>query len=116
MKELSDEQLRVAVAEVMGWINQGRAKRVPALLFRWVNPATREVVDESALPNYPASLDACATFETTLVPDQRQTYIAHLIDIVHDDIATNRGIVFSTARQRCLAYLSTVAPERLKGE
>lgn len=55
---MSPEAQRIAIAEACGWVNQGRAKRIPALLFRWVNPSTKAVVDASDLPDYLNDLNA----------------------------------------------------------
>lgn len=111
---LSPEQLRVAVAERLGWyiertvgyegangelvLDCGRPPGAP----KW-NPLQK-------LPNYPESRDACAEFEATLTDTQREKYCALLMPQWDDEErAIWRDVWDATtaeATQRCRAFLA----------
>lgn len=61
------------------------------------------------IPNYPASLDACAEFEKTLSGDEITDYINQIYRVTFKACRADRdeGVVFATAPQRCEAFLRT---------
>ena len=96
----TDEEIRIKVAEACG-----------------------EETVFNLHPNYPLDLNACASFEATLTDEEKPSYVRCLnashptSDIFYPDQAergfNNKlagevfGLVSTTARQRCLAYLKT---------
>ncbi len=121
--EPTDEQLRVMVAEAMGW-------RWGSNALGWIDvqiygvPPGGEAHHWAMFPNYPADLNACAEFEKAINPEQQYLYGNALADLVRkpeleaarrdgqdeDDQFPLNGfghfhVATITARQRCLAYL-----------
>lgn len=103
---MSPTQINAAIAESLGWINQGRAKGVPALNHRWVAPNShpKKVVDEFDLPNYYADLNACHEMEEHAI---KHGLAKQLGDELVSVTTVDRGIFYAhaTAPQRCDAYL-----------
>lgn len=95
---LTDEEVRIKVAEAMGW---NKIYKGPEPDNRWMSPCGRYRALEE-IPNYPKSLDACAEFEGSNWQNHK-AYIRNLIDICQ----TPEDAITATARQRCLAYLKT---------
>lgn len=112
MTNPTDEQLRVMVAEAMGW------KRVA--VYEWVNDVRlpKQWVDFDVLPNYPACLNACAEFEKTLTAGEARRYrfrLARNSDGRNAVFQTvEQALCHATARQRCLAYLKVKQAARIE--
>jgi hypothetical protein len=117
---LTDEEIRIKVAEAMGWTNitafhfEDVVTGKPKILHKGDCPALE--IEDQWLPNYPESLDACAEFEKTLTDEEQQEYFYQLNEEV--GLVSPRSpawllewsvfkLVTATARQRCLAYLKT---------
>lgn len=104
---LTDEKIRIKVAESMGWINFHQAENGDGntLMGWWRGPPRTSL----AIPNYPESLDACAEFESALTPLEFEEYRWILWDLCKRLQFTewHRAYLSSTPRQRCLAYLKT---------
>lgn len=64
---MSPDAQRVAIAEACGWVNQGKAKGVPALNYRWANPSQNIGAGSNILPDYLTDLNAMAEAEKMLV-------------------------------------------------
>lgn len=98
---LTDEEIRIKVAEEMGWTVVQDEHGVCGTIdgIHWHSPA--------GFPNYPESLDACAEFEKTLTDAEWDAYSAEIVSLTLWDRATDtvKRILQATARQRCLAYL-----------
>lgn len=99
---LTDEALRIAVAEALGW------KR--ALSQSWTNPHGIFTGDHR-MPRWSEDLNACHLFEQGLVGDfglcaQYQTSLA-IVCGVEDYGPGSQFLWHATARQRCLAFLRT---------
>lgn len=120
-RAMSDEQLRIAVAEQMGWQKMqcplsDQDGEIPGHFeLRWFHPKIHTSVYPQYVlpkepPNFPASLDACASFEATLSMTQLAEMDTHLNKMERGYVSAT----FATARQRCLAYLATVAPAKPK--
>lgn len=120
-RAMSDEQLRIAVAEAMGWTDIAVNPFAPNPPLCGFHNATGKTPASNGgskwgIPNFPASLDACASFEATLTKEQRFPYRRSLCQQVGGCSTNLKSFeqITSTARQRCLAYLATVAPAKLK--
>lgn len=61
----------------------------------------------TGLPNYPADLNACASFEATLTDEEHREFRNQLGEVVGDVALFCRKMISATAHQRCLAYLKT---------
>lgn len=93
---MTDEQMRIAIAEACGWIHHHmRPSETERHQKKW-----RYLSD---LPNYLNDLNACAEFEAMLTSAERFTYIVELNKLCGDEPSA----VWATARQRCIAYLKT---------
>lgn len=104
--QITDQRLRVSVAEQMGWTD--------ITVSAWIGkpPDTGKRDIRCIIPNYPASLDAGAELDAALKKDVKLylAFAGHLEDVC----GGNLDALYATARQRCLAYLLTVAPGKLK--
>lgn len=106
---MTNNQIRIAVAEECGWVRQG-LYLIPPLNYN----GDRDKALKQDCPNYPESLDACAEFEKTIASlkdgasnpmyDPEYVYESNLCSL-------NKGKAWSaTPLQRCEAFL------RLKGK
>ena len=129
---MTDEQIRVAIAEVLGW------KQTPSPYFPgvtlWVTPFEQfsgRTDDPSAGPkHYAEDLNACYEMEKALTDEQRCLYANILFTVCfHPDTEAEEWpeeanlagfhlgwdglfeINHATARQRCIAVLRTVRPD-----
>lgn len=108
---LTPEQLRVAVAERLGW--DGFIQDDDDLYGLPPGSPTIGVVLNEVVPDYPESRDACATFEATLTGKQRAKYV-YLLREIHGArvgdldslIAANEELAFSDGTQRCRTFLA----------
>lgn len=129
---LSPEQLRVAVAERLGWKwarytlhsdpDYRLWKTIPNHAWILETPATKPTAKVALenTPNYPESRDACATFEATLTDEQQDEYAHHLSQLVPQrlncgpvtddgpDIMVHRefDLINAKAELRCRAFLA----------
>lgn len=110
LEALSDEQLRIKVAEALGWsgIYQGAMNLFGA-------PPTedrKKLLDAIiVLHDWPHDLNACHEMEKSIREDQRAIYRAYLLELFcKENGYSNNGWawVHATARQRCVAFLMTV--------
>jgi hypothetical protein len=107
---LTDEEIRIKVAEAMGWTNitafhfEDVVTGKPKILHKGDCP-TLEIEDQW-LPNYPESLNACAEFEATLT-DHDTMRMHHNITKILRQMKDPRPAWRSPAKVRCLAYLKT---------
>jgi hypothetical protein len=101
--EMTDEQMRKAIAEEMGfahvqvgagygYLSNGHAK---------------------SIPRYLEDLNACAEFEKTIMPGKYEKYLAVLAVIVGNDFYEHKThwspyAESATARQRAIAFLKTL--------
>lgn len=116
---MSDDEIRVAIAEKLNWVR----KESPRGVWYWYEqggkffPAGAKPAYK--LPDFPNDLNACHEFEKSLTAVQWNLY-THFIEVVTRgdivswlpgwmDINPSRLIdaclVHSTARQRCEAFL-----------
>lgn len=100
---MTAEQIRIAVAECCGWY-QLQEPVGSANAFAWWKGNDRYPPYLMPVPNYPASLDACAEFEATLTDDEAFLYNGWLM-------TPGRYTWQATATQRCLAFLRVRRPE-----
>lgn len=117
---MTTDQIRIAVVECLGWV-----KVDPPKIGTWGTTAhDKNWSYLHQLPNYPASLDACAEFEKTIQQaGLEDKYIYELLKVCFVQRGTitiedyENGVgwdheewFFATALQRCEAYL------RVKGK
>lgn len=118
---MTDQQIRIAVAEVMGW----RFVRKERDDNRMIDPKGHYSSTDS-IPNYPADLNACHEMEKILTREQRIEARWHLVQITDDNYTTWEpheyktldiwemslsdidACLNATARQRCEAFLRTL--------
>ena len=106
IKALTDKELRIKVAELLGWKNI----RVDWDYFDYQDDtglvATNEIGYTLPLPDYPQDLNACADMEKSLIhtPDEStwSEYREHLVGMLGKEWG------FATARQRCEAFILTM--------
>lgn len=109
---MTTDKIRIAVAECLG------GKKVE--VFEWTDALpSRHIekrwIDINDLPNYLASLDACAEFEKTLQGEVFEQYYVALFNVLNWDNKfwgkqRDLEMIRATALQRCEAYL------RVKGK
>lgn len=114
---MSTDELRVKVAELQGW------KDIRVERIEWADlggggeydglvgmRSDRPFRDE--LPNYPTSLDACATFERTLTDEQQDAYYISLVKITGRYLSNPDRVGWlvatATSEQRCRAYVKVM--------
>lgn len=109
---MTPDEIRIAVAECCGWKRELVSMSVAGGRdsFIWLNP--NGVGD---LPNYPASLDACAEMLGTLSEAEKYEYVGRLAftscaDIQEGDLSDLYTLIAATPLQRCEAFL------RVKGK
>lgn len=107
---MTNEQIRIAVAEALGWeCYEGVYVKGDGSTPRVMGDAPHKVYD--LIPNYPESLDACAEFEN----DAPEDYWIELWRVVlgHKAVMNEANLALfgkATPLQRCEALL------RLKGK
>lgn len=96
--EMTDERMRVVIAEACGW----RFVRATNAGVRGCPPASLAAYKmRRKVPNYTASLDAMAQAEATLTLSQETPYKFQLLFLTAD-------IHLATARQRATAFIATL--------
>lgn len=108
MIALSDEELRVKVAEEDGW------RREPSPYFPgvmlWISPdgkpAGRVTDFGNGVPDYPNDLNACADLRAGLSEEEKERFCQAVCEQL---TLSGRGCFFDalnlTARDHCLAFL-----------
>lgn len=97
---MTEQEINCAIAEAIGW------KRDSSSDTAWFDPSGKWF---HRIPNFHASLDACAIFEETLNDKERILYAECLAYVTQagplDDMA--EAFEFGTAkpRKRCIAFL-----------
>lgn len=121
---MNNDEIRIAVAEAMGWkrrvIDGVRGEHYTY----WKHAGDDKEYRTHELPNYPLSLDACAEFEKGLqatahlsVGNEHREYLVELMSVVNPDKELWDNGTFlgswsdaiktteATALQRCEAFL-----------
>lgn len=121
VREMSDDALRIRVAELRGWkkcrmgvYGNGAPERAPT---PYGFPPRRTKL--TSLPNYPADLNACHETWDSLTDEQQEIFCKKLHDISCPEDC--RGYVWqcaytinATARQRAEAFYRTLSPTKEK--
>lgn len=102
---MTNEQIRIKIAESLGW------KKVKD--FKWNENGKirlpKHWVSSSDLPNYPEDLNACAEFEKALEGFKYGDYLIDLGCFFNDSgFGGHREQYSAAAPQRCEAYLRTI--------
>lgn len=109
---MTDTEIRTAIAEACGWINQGKAKGIPTLEHRWTRQGVHpQFVNTDSLPDYPNDLNAMHEAESILTPSQLGDYQNDLMDVLIRDAKKDNAdywLIKATARQRAEAFLRTI--------
>lgn len=123
--DMTNEQLRVAVAEALGWTDIRPID--PALcdvqdIGKGIEGRTKLSRDRFAdyfcpVPDFPEDLNACHEFESGLRVEVVFDYMVQLVkicalDMYKPDCGALFVIAHATARQRCIALLETLKKEK----
>lgn len=112
---MTPEAQRIAIAEACGWINQGKAKRMIALMHRWRDP--KDGVFTSELPDYLSDLNAMHEAEEVVIYTRSLglIYLMKLQDAANhsfparfDNTERTLPCTSATAAQRAEAFLRTI--------
>jgi hypothetical protein len=105
---MTNDEIRIAVAELRGWRNVERLKDTNG---RWaIVGMTGNRNYRIPVPNYPESLDACSEFEQTLGGHKQISYGRELLQLL-GFVTPPSGfyeyvtIAMATPLQRCQAFL-----------
>lgn len=121
IQSLTDEEIRVRVAELCGWKRRAWQDRKGRPCKAWTSPEGRDMAGMP--PNYPADLNACHEFERMLIGPQAVSYGTRLAQLQRRDITIEPGDRYpkaatvhewhATARQRCEAFLAVMGGKPL---
>lgn len=116
---MNAEAQRIALASWMGWVEASpeRLSAIELLAYgnQWFrNPVEKTLACLDHLPNYPASLDACAEVEAKLTDKEHEEFQrllwascrkdhAYKYSYAVGEIPERRSFVSATAAQRCEA-------------
>jgi len=104
---MTPQEINLTIAELCGWT----WNHADEWCWEHVDGSTSSSVPVRAksLPNYHASLDACATFEATLTDVEHSAYRGELWNTAMAETGDlhSRAFVSATAPQRCEAFLRT---------
>lgn len=100
---MSDEQMRIKIAEACGW-HEEKEPVGSANATAWWHHNDRYPSYLMPVPDYLNDLNACAEFEAMLTSAERFTYIVELNKLCGDEPSA----VWATARQRAEAFLKTL--------
>lgn len=119
LEQMTDDELRVMLAELSGWKWQKFDGAMIAFMEHPSKPRTDYTgpridvsykplavtsnLDEDGAPNYPADLNACYQVEIALKDDC--PYIHALIEVCGND---NLNCYYASARQRTIALIATL--------
>ena len=109
IKAMTDDELRIKVAELMGWVSvPHRTRPLTGKEFSVDTQGTAWTELPYEMPNWPGDLNACAEMEDTLDDSQKDSF-EYLLGIV---IGPGRErwrwhLLHATARQRCEAFIAT---------
>lgn len=105
---MTDEQIKIAVAEACGWKSLGMV--TPGVM--WQHPDERkDYVKTYWPPDYLTDLNAMHEAEKTLTPEQAVEYFVFQLKAVVDaDVhaTTEHYYSHAAARQRAIAFLRTL--------
>ena len=116
-RDMTNEQLRVAVAEAMGWTELHVRNEYEETGGPDGNEGSYDVFrgtidgnEDLRVPNFPRDLNACSEFEKTLDGPAFYHYYAVLAQLCLDAEAPH--FASAPARLRCLALLETLKGTR----
>jgi hypothetical protein len=109
-------ELRVKVAELLGWTDFGY--RPVNLAFDafvgWPPNAEESTGHHLPVPDYPNDFNACHEFEEAMTEEQRYNYTLTLLRLPRigyggtEPMACCFPVLHATAEQRCLAFVKTM--------
>lgn len=111
--DMNDEQLRIAVAEALGWTKI--EFRGPDGTYGRLTGVLPPIAVTQEVPYFPNDLNACHAFEKVLTHAQCNEYWAALLALCNPEgtpaAAAELHYAHATARQRCLALLAVLKQE-----
>jgi len=113
VQALSDEALRIKVAEFCGWVREDRPMIHPVQVTEegWIHPTNGGWYGgyaERVLPNYPKDLNACHEIVASLDPIQMERWKMHLHYATTAYAVDAVAMLNATSRQRCEAFVLTM--------
>lgn len=110
---MTDDEIRIAVAKACGWHTVQQNPMYPHDRSRLAGFWGEDTTALCGIPNYPADLNACASFREHLDKREQDLFAAHLgeltggkrIDFGAMRVDCTTAILWATARQRCEAFL-----------
>jgi len=117
IQSMTDDEIRVMVAGLMGWKNQ---REIEAGYWVWIAP-DGNTVGQSTLPNYPADLNAIHDAVMAQDSETIAEFCNVLADVCHADAKNHphsaiMRSVNAKARPRCEAFLAVMQPYSRKGK
>lgn len=110
--DLSYDELRIKVAELLGWNHvQWDGPDIPQSHAWWEpgNDGTKGMAMEfNQIPNWPCDLNACHKMERTLMDDDKwDKYVDALLQVLANQggYAACEWLAYTPARQRCEAFI-----------
>lgn len=113
---LTPNQIRIAIAEALGYTYHGDPDLKLEALLCWAAPGDEyHPMRPAMLPNYPEDLNACAQFEATLTDDEGPIF-RHWLAKNSDGrgakyLTVEAAMCHASALDRCLAFLRVKRPE-----
>ncbi len=109
-EDMTNEELRVAVAEAYGFSPVLRG--VSRDLNIWKHPKTGHPFVFGQLPNCPEDLNACADFERSLNSVEYMEYRYQLRKLAQEKHETvvdvERAVISAPGPNRCVAFIKTM--------
>lgn len=107
---MTEEQIRIKVAEACGWKDirdRAISHNLNGRFWKTIHKfGTSPQGLQNYLPNYTQSLDACREFDDKLKGcKDRESYCVTLCKVVHGMDHLNVDVVLATPLQRCEAFL-----------
>ena len=110
VKALSDEELRIRVAELLGWLEiENDMVVLNVYELRGLTPDNTHISHERwriSIPQYPKDLNACHEMEKTMTAEQCRAY-DKLLNMYQADayIVADSWRWHASARQRCESFV-----------
>ncbi len=105
---MTKDEVNIKIAESLGWISYPHSVYGFPLWHHTKHGEPKNVdlgLETEFLPNFYEDLNACASFEATLTYEEKEEYVNLLINPM-SGLSSECDACFSTAPQRCRAYLT----------
>jgi hypothetical protein len=112
VKALTDEELRIKVAELLGWVKvPHRSRPLTGKEFSIDSQGIAWTSIDPEMLDYPKDLNACHEMEETLIDEQKRflyEVTLHSLNVSHELGISVWETVHASARQRCEAFVLTM--------